>query len=249
MNERFSGAIEDFSILETRIFRSLGTILIIIYVVSFPIKIPVYGIDGMMHFCDYATLATGISLVFLQPWLASVVLAQSLVAQSTWLMDFFAFAFTKSSITGDAQYMFSTNFPLSEYLLTLRHLAIVPLTAIFCLRTRYISTWWIHGLAAIITFFLIVLAVRWWGVNIALNVNCAFDSCWKDYQKQHTGLVYVSGYFFLTSSVVFATNAVIQLLQNRLVRHPKAAKALCLTIAAVTVFGLLRALWHRLTMS
>ena len=183
-------------------FKIIGLFFIILYFIIVTHKVPNYGINSAIWYCDWIMLFSGIALLLNHRKSLSVFYLQSLLVQLPWYIDTLFLSIANISPLGVSNYLFDPNYVLFDFILSLRHYFVIPTLFIYFLYHKFYIKKSYHLVFNIITFvFIIGLSLLF--TTPIQNVNCAFNPCINILPKFNSLITHLITFFVMLILIQF----------------------------------------------
>lgn len=155
--------------------KKLGYFYLIFYLVMWPYKYFRYGFADTLWYCDTALLVLAILLIREDTKLLSLVFPITLAMQLPWIVDMI-FILVGLPTIGLSSYMFSGGHSLTDFMLSLRHIFMVPLTFIYFKEHKYYANFK-HLFYTYFVLFNLTVMSAFFLADPETNMNCSRSSC------------------------------------------------------------------------
>jgi hypothetical protein len=179
-------------------------------VVWAPIYWRQYGAQNFLFFCDLGNILVGLALWLESPLIFSWQATGLLLFQTLYTIDLAGALATGKHIIGGTEYMFDPHIPLPVRLLSLFHVAMVPLLLWAIARVGYDPQGWKWQT---VTAWIVVPINYFWRPE--MNVNWARGPFFHQ-QQIVPGWLYLAAYLILVPLLIYwPTHLLLQLLHRR----------------------------------
>jgi len=168
------------------------------WLIDFFYKLRLYQEYHFLWFCSISLLLIAIGFIFRKPAILISVLSIALIFQVDWILDFFSHAFFLTPLTTSTSYIFEYGHTLPEFILSLRHLFMIPLAF---LGIKEIKKTGKYAIIVTISILILLGVVSFFITTPVYNINCSQRPCWT---TQTNISKWVWGPFFLSSLIILS---------------------------------------------